>query len=316
MKRILLIIGIVVLSAGIAFSQAQLKNFKAKVGFTQADSLLNAKSFPKPELLFVGSMKQIITVPVLGNVQIQFNLSDGTSNGWVYLFRSGDNHDTLRAVIVLNPTLLGQDLGFRAQEVSVTNLLNQGIKVDKEKSLAGINWTDSDIFAEKLRGSSEFTTFLANNPDPDKYAIVLLVNTEFPYVPKDLPYWAGMLQKGTNAKACAMQAVNLDFSCSNVNSVVEENNIQFFENTNFNSAEIFPNPSETNTSIYLNLISEQFVNISISNLVGDYNKSLLSAGLSSGNFSVPIPTEELNSGVYFITIKFGNQILRKKFIVR
>lgn len=284
-------------------SSAQLQNFKAMEGFTQAESDLKAKNFSNPELLFAGSMKQKITVPLIGDVQVLFNINDGTSNAWMYLFRSADNHDSLKAIAVVKIPFLG----IKSQEINVSSILDAGLTINKERSLASFQWKDSDVMSGVLKNNSEFMAFYNSHTTLDTFAIALLVNTQFPYIAKDQPYWTALMAQGSDNKACAVQAVSLETSCSTLNSVLPE--IPDYK------VEIFPNPSIVGAGLFINLSNNNYINASLTNLIGDVNIPIISGQLANGSYRFDIPVNSLSKGFYLVKISLENELIIKKLVI-
>jgi hypothetical protein len=79
---------------------------------------------------------------------------------------------------------------------------------------------------------------------------------------------------------------------------------------------IQPNPvSESGTEITFSIPFNDFVEISISNSLGEVVERLISKKIKAGSYSLRLPIEKLNTGVYFIEMKSGEIKEIRKFNV-
>jgi hypothetical protein len=83
----------------------------------------------------------------------------------------------------------------------------------------------------------------------------------------------------------------------------------------FEVAQNVPNPVINNTSITVTAEIYGVINLSISNILGQvvYEESLVS---SSHSNTFTVDASQLDSGVYFYTIKMGNSSISKKMLVK
>lgn len=81
---------------------------------------------------------------------------------------------------------------------------------------------------------------------------------------------------------------------------------------NFNLSQNYPNPFNPSTTINYSIADQQFVNLSIYNIVGEKVKELVNQEQNTGNYSVNFNAEGLSSGVYFYTLRTGNFVTTKK----
>lgn len=83
----------------------------------------------------------------------------------------------------------------------------------------------------------------------------------------------------------------------------------------FASANIYPNPSNTSSSLSCNLSKESKVKIEIQNVLGQKISEVFNGDLKKGENTININTTELGSGNYFVNISDGNSSKKIKMIV-
>ncbi|HNQ12206.1 MAG TPA: T9SS type A sorting domain-containing protein [Bacteroidia bacterium] len=89
------------------------------------------------------------------------------------------------------------------------------------------------------------------------------------------------------------------------------------ENSLFNLSNVYPNPAVNgSTSLNINMVKANDVNISITNILGQEVKSFDFVKVSAGQHTLNINTNGLNSGVYFITTKVQDKSATTKLIVQ
>jgi hypothetical protein len=74
----------------------------------------------------------------------------------------------------------------------------------------------------------------------------------------------------------------------------------------------YPNPFNMETKIRVAIPRESFVTISIYNALGQLQSALINNILSAGNHVVSWNANDAPSGIYFVVLKSGNEIRRKK----
>jgi hypothetical protein len=87
------------------------------------------------------------------------------------------------------------------------------------------------------------------------------------------------------------------------------------KNTVFTSANIFPNPSNTASSLVFSLFKDSKVNIEVLNQLGQKVSEVFNGNLSKGENTIKINTSELSNGNYFVNISDGDSSKKIKFIV-
>jgi hypothetical protein len=77
----------------------------------------------------------------------------------------------------------------------------------------------------------------------------------------------------------------------------------------------YPNPFNPETNINFSMKSEQFVDLTVCNLVGQTIVTLIHRKLLPGEYSVRFDGHDLPSGIYFCRLMVGEQCLTRKMIL-
>ena len=74
------------------------------------------------------------------------------------------------------------------------------------------------------------------------------------------------------------------------------------------------NPFQSSTTIELNLNGNFQANLRVVNVLGETMAVLVSSDLSAGHFEYPIDAKSWPSGVYFVRLEAGNNIITKQIV--
>ena len=81
------------------------------------------------------------------------------------------------------------------------------------------------------------------------------------------------------------------------------------------SVVVYPNPATDNANVSITLAEANSVSISVYNVVGELVKTENLGRMADGEHTFALNTETLNSGLYFITVKVGNDSITKKVTI-
>jgi len=82
-----------------------------------------------------------------------------------------------------------------------------------------------------------------------------------------------------------------------------------------NEINVYPNPITSNAQIELNLTEQSDITVDIYNLLGERVKQVYQGQMTSGSQKLQMNTENLNGGIYFVTININGNIISKKINV-
>jgi hypothetical protein len=83
----------------------------------------------------------------------------------------------------------------------------------------------------------------------------------------------------------------------------------------FSLEQNYPNPFNPSTKIQYNLPEKSFVNITVYNSIGREVTSLVNSVMPAGSHEIVFNASGLNSGVYFYTIKTGNNVVQTRKMI-
>ncbi len=84
---------------------------------------------------------------------------------------------------------------------------------------------------------------------------------------------------------------------------------------NINVSTCYPNPASGLTTIQVELFREMNVSMEITNLTGQKVMEIPAKAMQAGSHTLTLDASALGSGVYFYTVKAGNESVTKKLIV-
>lgn len=305
MKRIIFLTIILSCFCSASLNAQLLQFYKASQGVATAKTDV-AVSLTNPELIMIFTAKQTVQVPVIGTVDIQFKISDGTANIWIYIFRSADKHSNIK-VRAVDKTFLG----FTSYDAPLDSAILAVLPVDTNTSIP-TGYKDSDAAAAAFRNNNELITFFNAHPNPESFVLALFVNTRYDYISKDKPYWGISIMDKGNLKQCAAQAVNLAITCSPAEDV-KENLITMSGDFKF-----YPNPANNQLN-FVSLMSEtgfseiQKINsFQIFNTLGEIVYEKTDVDVSN---QFVINTEVYPEGLYFVRIISGKDEFKGSFVI-
>jgi phosphatidate phosphatase APP1 len=78
--------------------------------------------------------------------------------------------------------------------------------------------------------------------------------------------------------------------------------------------DILPNPFDNFLTVNYDLNQTEWIDITMSNSLGQMVKAVVNQTIEAGNHQVHIPTEDLATGTYFITLRTKAGVQTKKVI--
>ena len=89
--------------------------------------------------------------------------------------------------------------------------------------------------------------------------------------------------------------------------------INFIEQSH--QVNIYPNPMSSSGQVSFSLLEEKDIEISIFNLTGQFVKNIEASVYGPGNHTIQFDVEDMQTGIYFIQTKIGNEMQTKRISV-
>ena len=176
-------------------------------------------------------------------------------------------------------------------EINVTKpTSSQGTQNPKVVNRATLHYMSSTT------GSAAVTS-ISNGTYSAEYNVPFTVTNSNPYS-----------QLTNNTTWYTSAKLNFEFSALGVG-------INEIQANNVNESYVFPNPANGSAFVKLNLNRSENIQINVINLVGQVVKST-SANGNVGENNIQFDLSGLNSGVYMVSVKAGNNSSTKKIVVQ
>lgn len=275
------------------------QQFKAKDGISASTKAAADGGIKSPELVLIAtSSEQLEGLPIT----ISFDLSKGTANAWLYLYRSAVDKDSVRLIAVTK--ILNNYIPLPIPITGGGNLF----PFRMDTTLNNGSWFDSDIMAQKIRENSIFQDYSETNKDFKLMLTYISINPlPEPKELQDKAIWGIILNSSGGRLSCLVHGETGEVFCQQFISGIDSDNKH--------SLSIINNPASD--YLYLNIPLE---------LQNENNHFLIynSNGALIKKFSHPnpgiseliyIPLNNFGNGVYFITYLNSNYKINLPFIV-
>jgi hypothetical protein len=272
-------------------SNAQLlTKFKAKSGYQKAKEYASSISgMADPKLRFLVTLNRKIPFGI-AEIEIEFDLNNGSSNGWGYFMVDAADTNKSIFVFVVKP-MIGD---YQTFEVPGIDLSGYEINLDLNAYVSDFTWMDSDLMMNNLNGFSEFTDFYNMYSPFTNIYVILFAGPNPNNENQTVPNWGINLSNDDYSKSCIVQAETGEIFCSPViSSVIElqQNNLSY------------PNPAKD--YIIINNSDDKNLNSEL-NIYDNFGRIIHTSILVAGENTVDISS--LSSGVYML--KINNNVSR------
>lgn len=288
-------------------SNAQLGNaltpFTAKAGLTAATKEAKTKSKvsnPNPVL------RSIATMAISANgLDVSFNMSNGKSAVWVYIFEDKNIPDSITSVALVSVPLFGyQNIETIAPQLNVGEMLASFADVLPSKAMSVTNWLESGEMASKVKQDANYQKLFKKYPNAIPNLIGLGKNEINPLLTMDLEYWSLVFSEDNSPKyTCYTEAVGGKVTCQefNFSSIENDNTILNFQ--------IYPNPSSDVLYINNTFENENYdveIYDNLGKMINAYRNLTSNTSIDLRNFQ---------TGVYQIKIIQADQISSKAIVI-
>jgi hypothetical protein len=251
--------------------------------YTAADAYDNALEQATDEigdpilyLIGTGNMEINIGFPV----KIEFDMEEGTSQMWLFSFKSAQDPTKEANIGVIKTLGSYQAFVLPADQFSLDMIpFNLSFPIPD-------GWMDSDEMIPYFTKSQEYKDFSAKYPDADSIFVALFTSDDITGITET--FWGVNINVGQEFVNCGMHYTSGETFCEIVLPVYETEKISF---------KIFPNPAGE----IINVTGDYSGNISIIDLYGN-------VVLSDESFDNSIDISALAPGVYYL--RAGNSVSR------
>ncbi len=268
-------------------AQSLFNKFRAKAGYIKAESYAkNSGGLAEPVLQMIGTINQTIPFNEI-EIKIEFDMDNGTSSGWIYIFK--DKADTTKggSYFVVKP-ILGD---YLIVEIPGLNLPEMGLPIEENQYLNDYTWIDSDDMVNKLKSNSDFLDFYNQYKPFETLMIGLFIGIN-PFEQGNFnvnPMWGITIATSEYQKMCIVNAINGEVTCSPIFTEVKDNIIA-------NNFEFYPNPAND----FINLNVSELSNNNTYQITDIYGRTLKTSSLILGNNKVDI--SNFSSGIYYLIL--------------
>ncbi len=299
MKRTILMLIMFVFATSASFSQIDqvLQYFKVKDGLAKATTQAQTDGLTSPKLIYAGTFKRSVqtTVPNYGDVtiNINFKLSDGTSNVWLYLLSGETGSETTYKTYIVVKAMI---VGFYVIEFPLDSVLNNNLPIDLSSSISTSNLMDSDAMATIFRNSTEVTAFTGKH-EAEYMNVGIFSNSYMDFITKNASVWALSMETGNDFLICAIETGTQLHQCSTSPLDVEEESP-----VSKDGPSVYPNPAGE----YIMINNSLSTHVRIYNTLG---QAMDSQAVEPGQ---RVPVAQLPSGVYYIVTGNETKMFVKK----
>ncbi len=173
----------------------------------------------------------------------------------------------------------------------------------------GVTWRDTivDITGDFLYNWSECVYPSAASASNDKLFIIIQEDGE-----------GGIYLNGLNGSQGQLSATTnnmLILTPNKIDIIVPGVGINDRQEVKFHLSQNYPNPAKDLTTMKLTLAQAADVTVNVYSILGQNVQETNSGILRAGNHQLVIDASGLNKGVYFISVKVGDQVQTRKMIV-
>ena len=235
------------------------------------------------------------------NLPVPLGISDGTV---------GVNYSQTLTMIVPQDTTL--DIGFLLPSAAVAAMNLAGISTTMTVDINHVSFDvqglpngvsyQCDISSCQYPSNSDGCIQLSGIPTiagTFSVPVNMTVNIQLPSI--NIPLYGTVGGMGQDIPAFAAQTYDLLINQST-----------FLEDF-YNTTRIYPNPTNSITTLRINLESAKSISISIQSIDGKMIASR-DYGVMAGPYSLDLDFSHLSNGIYFIEAMIGNRIIREKII--
>lgn len=233
----------------------------------------------------------------------QFNVWIENSNGVTEAFKNNDSLS--QDVDVTAPS----DLKLEQLGVSDTLIKGETIEIRGEVQNIGAELVNSFVISWSINGGTVYKETISN--------ISIPYNASYNFIHKDRYTPPASLEGGE----LSVYIEEVNGAASSVTSNDTINNsfvaiVGIYENPSFLSRlSVYPNPTSDFVNLEIDLLGNREVEFNLFDITGKLLLSEAYGTLSVGNHVKRIKFADINNGIYFMTLRMGDDLITRKIIV-
>lgn len=303
----ILIIPIVLCMMSItASSQIPFMAFKANEGVSTAkksaeSSIASAKLIG---IVTLGDTTSQIQIPL--DITF-FNYTNGTSQGWVYIYRGKVKNSTKDTVITV-PVAAANVLGAPFFQVIPVDLgLGSLAGFYSKDSVIPTKFISSDVMIKNIKANADYKIFAAANPDSKPFLVPLGYYPSAILFPRNSLIWELSFPAKNGAMVCEVHGITGETKCQSFTGVEEQ--------TQTSSFAITPNPAKNQATLTIpNELFAPNVSVELFNALGtSLQRFSVSINITE---KITIPLDGLADGVYFVRYTANGRNYTKSLVIQ
>jgi len=213
-------------------------------------------------------------------ITVNFNMENGKSDMWVYVFKENNDTTKISAQLVLETIFGRQNLNVPLEDIQATDY-------SLANNLDLVNYADSDEILKIIKENKDFADYYVKNKPLDQLSVALFSSLDNEVLLNNEPFWGFIMAKGDNFKLCGVHAVDKTVFCTpDIVNVIE------IKEANRMSA--YPNPAEDIIEIENFTINGNF------NIYDVYGRKIDNVPYNLKQNGITLKIQNLTSGVYYL----------------
>ncbi|MDA3844270.1 MAG: T9SS type A sorting domain-containing protein [Candidatus Kapabacteria bacterium] len=256
------------------------------------------EDFTNPELMLLGTVKFNYIHETLGEIPIALDVETGKSNVWFYMFRSGDDHENVKAWAYAKASYAGNEASQNFPiEDDILELLTGNLPFTPEDIIPDdFEWINSDVMVAAVIEHETYINFMTAHEDAD-VILTALAKTDDANIDTDNPVWGVIAANDSDTLFLYIDAET---------GVVIDPGSSVYENSDEAQYKIrvYPNPITTTASI---LIPEEILSSGAElKLFDSFGREVSDFKYSKVSTNTSLTINNVANGTYFLNYIYGD----------
>lgn len=258
-------------------------------------------------ILTLGDTTSAISLPL--DVTF-FDYTNGTSQGWLYLYRGKVKGKTTDTIISIGVVAIGSSQFKFFQALPVGLGLPIFDTFFAKDSVMPTKFTDSDAMMKNIRANADYKMFIANEPNSKSAVVPIRFSPSSIFFPSNTLVWGLTFfdQKNPNSTLlCEVNGRTGETKCQSFTGVEEQTQVSSFT--------ITPNPAKNQATLTIpNELFAPNVSVELFNALGtSLQRFSVSINITE---KITIPLGGLADGVYFVRYTANGRNYTKSLVIQ